>query len=194
MRNAICKYKPLKKGIHGKNKQLQELINNSLREKLETFGCLTGRFECNVGDISFLISMYGIKENGKSILFMEWDNSFKKNIRTFLESSLPELATCIIEIDLESNAFAYKTLNELEYKAKLLEEKKQHELKELQQQEELKKRLASQTTQYGKELATRVAEKLTISNYLYHQHRDYCGMGLGVNEEGKYIYGPVYDG
>lgn len=47
---------------------------------------------------------------------------------------------------------------------------------------------------FGDRLANLVADQLQTGAILAYGHRDYCGMGLKVNEDQKFIYGEVYDG
>lgn len=174
---------------------LKDSINQLLREKLESFGCITGRFECVIYDSAFLLSMYGIKEStGKSIFFFEWKNSFKKIVRSYFESSEPELASCIIQINLANNIFIYENVDVEHYKLNLLKEKERQEQEEKERKLNLKKMLASQTTEYGGNLAEKVANAFKPGIYICHVHRDYCGMGLGMNDKHEYVYGDVWDG
>jgi len=47
---------------------------------------------------------------------------------------------------------------------------------------------------FGEKLANLVADKLQTGAILSYSHRDYCGMGMKVNENLKFMYGEVYDG
>ncbi|MGK6341014.1 hypothetical protein ACMGDK_02175 [Chryseobacterium sp. DT-3] len=47
---------------------------------------------------------------------------------------------------------------------------------------------------FGVRLANLVADKLQTGAVLGYSHRDYCGMGMKVNEDQKFIYGEIYDG
>lgn len=53
--------------------------------------------------------------------------------------------------------------------------------------------MATSSTLYGIDLAERVAAVLARGHSLMEGHRDYCGMGLTL-QEGRYCYGVVYDG
>lgn len=174
---------------------LKDSINKLLREKLESFGCTAGRFECSLFGNTFLLSMYGIKEStGKSIFFFEWKNDFKKIIRNYLESSIPELASCIIQINLTNNIFIYENIDVEQYKLNLLKEKEKQEQERIEKKLNHKKILASETSVYGITLATSIADALKPGVYISYSHRDYCGMGLGMNHKNEYVYGAVWDG
>ncbi|MDP9959747.1 hypothetical protein [Chryseobacterium lathyri] len=47
---------------------------------------------------------------------------------------------------------------------------------------------------FGERLANLVADKLQTGAVLGYSHRDYCGMGMKVNEDQKFMYGEIYDG
>ncbi|MEI3791161.1 MULTISPECIES: hypothetical protein [unclassified Chryseobacterium] len=49
------------------------------------------------------------------------------------------------------------------------------------------------TAAFGERLANLVADKLQTGSVLGYSHRDYCGMGMKVNEDQKFIYGEIYD-
>jgi hypothetical protein len=173
---------------------LKESINQILREKLESFGCITGKFEFSINEMSVHISMYGIKESkGKGISFFEWENSFKKIVRNYFDSSVPELASCIIQINLIDNTFTYENFDVEQYKAKRIKEKEKQEEQENERNLNYKKFLASQTTEYGKTLAKSIADAFKPGVYISYSHRDYCGMGLGMNYKNEYVYGAIWD-
>ena len=48
-------------------------------------------------------------------------------------------------------------------------------------------------TPYGAALAGKVVDALDRGVTVAYSHRDYCGMGLGISDDG-YVYGSVYDG
>ena len=50
------------------------------------------------------------------------------------------------------------------------------------------------TIAFGERLAKLVADKLQTGAFLGYSHRDYCGMGMKVNEDQKFLYGEIYDG
>lgn len=176
-------------------KALQDSINQVLQDRLESFGCSTGRFECSLTYTSMAISMYGIKDsNGKSVFFWEWNNAFKRMVRGYMESMEPQQVCCIITIDLKKARFDYSGLNGSQYQAKLEAEKEQKKREEEEMYRNKRKTLAAQTELYGMELAEQFANTLKPGFYLCYSHRDYCGMGLGMNEKKEYVYGPVWDG
>ncbi|WP_223607828.1 hypothetical protein [Chryseobacterium sp. OSA05B] len=50
------------------------------------------------------------------------------------------------------------------------------------------------TSPFGERLANLVADQLQTGEILAYGHRDYCGMGMKVNEDQQFLYGEVYDG
>lgn len=46
----------------------------------------------------------------------------------------------------------------------------------------------------GFTLASLVADQLQNGSILGYGHRDYCGMGMKVNEDQEFLYGELYDG
>lgn len=50
------------------------------------------------------------------------------------------------------------------------------------------------TTAFGYELANLVADQLLKGEVLGYGHRDYCGMGMKINEDHHFLYGELYDG
>ncbi|REC76482.1 hypothetical protein DRF60_14055 [Chryseobacterium elymi] len=50
------------------------------------------------------------------------------------------------------------------------------------------------TVAFGERLANHVADKLQTGAVLGYSHRDYCGMGMKVNENQEFMYGEIYDG
>lgn len=50
------------------------------------------------------------------------------------------------------------------------------------------------TTTFGNRLANLVADQLQKGEVLGYGHRDYCGMGMKINEDHHFLYGELYDG
>ncbi|NML68552.1 hypothetical protein HHL23_01890 [Chryseobacterium sp. RP-3-3] len=50
------------------------------------------------------------------------------------------------------------------------------------------------TTTFGYRIANLVADQLQSGKILGYAHRDYCGMGMKVNEDQQFLYGELYDG
>ncbi|WP_073228890.1 hypothetical protein [Pedobacter caeni] len=55
-------------------------------------------------------------------------------------------------------------------------------------------RLASDTLVFGPVLAAQVTDKLESGTELRYGHRDYCGMGMAMNENKEFLYGEIWDG
>ncbi|PIF45922.1 hypothetical protein CLU96_2937 [Chryseobacterium sp. 52] len=49
-------------------------------------------------------------------------------------------------------------------------------------------------TPFGYRIAGLIADKLESGHVLGFHHRDYCGMGMMVNENQQFLYGEIYDG
>lgn len=50
------------------------------------------------------------------------------------------------------------------------------------------------SSQFGERLANLVADELQTGAVLAYGHRDYCGMGMKVNEDQHFLYAEIYDG
>ncbi|MDQ0781847.1 hypothetical protein [Chryseobacterium sp. W4I1] len=50
------------------------------------------------------------------------------------------------------------------------------------------------TLEIGLRIANKVADQLQKGNILGCSHRDYCGMGMKMNEGQEFLYGELYDG
>lgn len=54
-------------------------------------------------------------------------------------------------------------------------------------------KLASDTLAFGPVLAAQVTDKLEAGYVLSYGHRDYCGMGMAMNEKKEFLYGEIWD-
>lgn len=59
--------------------------------------------------------------------------------------------------------------------------------------EEALYKLASDTLAFGPVLASQVADKLESGYVLRYGHRDYCGMGMAMNEKKEFLYAEIWD-
>ncbi len=175
------------------NKSIEDAINNNLRAKLDVFNCGKGRFQCSSKGCS--LSLYGIKRDSeKSVSFWEWENPIKKLIREYFELFISPNISFTIDINLDTNLFSYKNVSQKEFNKNLKKEKLEKEKEDFQRFKELKKQLSLQTETYGLDFAKKIAEALRPDTLIAHGHRDYCGMGIGMNAKNEYIYGSVWDG
>ncbi|NQX38621.1 hypothetical protein SAMN05421820_101652 [Pedobacter steynii] len=60
--------------------------------------------------------------------------------------------------------------------------------------EEALHHLGSDTLAFGPVLADQVTDKLELGYLLSYSHRDYCGMGMAMNEKKEFLYGEIWDG
>jgi hypothetical protein len=155
-----------------------EQLNEFLRYKLESASCTGGRFECRMTGTQ-LLSLRGTREDGKLMLFWDLDRRpLPRLIDDYLAAHAPDAATLIIDIDLEKDQFRYRTISGQEAAMHEQQEKQQQEIEEKRRLQEMKDRIGSQKTPYGRELAEMVAGALDGGGVLAYSHRDYCGMGL----------------
>lgn len=59
--------------------------------------------------------------------------------------------------------------------------------------EEALYKLAADTLAFGPVLAGQVTDKLESGYILRYGHRDYCGMGMAMNEKKEFLYGEIWD-
>lgn len=59
--------------------------------------------------------------------------------------------------------------------------------------EEALHNLASDNLAFGDVLADQVTDKLESGYVLRYGHRDYCGMGMAMNEKKEFLYGEIWD-
>lgn len=170
-----------------------EKLNEFLRSKLESASCLGGRLECRL-TAARLLTLSGKREDGRPILFWDLDRRpLPRLIDDYLAANAPDAAALIIDIDLLQDSFRYQHVSSKEAVRVETEEKKQQEMETLRGLEEMKARISEQTTPYGRQLAEKVAAGLQHGS-LGYSHRDYCGMGLERDPDGKYLYGELWDG
>jgi hypothetical protein len=173
---------------------LQEttLLNTRLRDKLEKTGCLKGRLKAEFTS-TLLLSLSCIRtRDNKSMLLWDFDYPLQKAIRDYMEMCAPDTAVLEVDIDLTTDTFRYLYLNKAQQQQLKQTAAEQEEKEERQRKLERKAQLAADTTPFGHELASKVAEALHQGS-IGHNHRDYCGMGLEYRD-GLYCYGSLWDG
>lgn len=169
-----------------------QALSEYLKNKLETAHCTAGRLECRTTG-TLLLTLRGQRENGKSMLFWDLERPLKKLIDDYLNSTDPDAAALIIDIDLSGDKFEYRHISRLEAAAQEEQEALERKKEEERQLQEMKQTISLQNTPYGYELAEKVADTLQ-QGALAYSHRDYCGMGLAAGSAGEYLYGEVWDG
>ena len=170
-----------------------EKLNEFLRSKLESASCVGGRLECRM-TAARLLTFSGKREDGRSMLFWDLDRRpLPRLIDDYLAANAPDAATLIIEIDLLQDRFLYQHISGHEAARLQEQEKAQQQIAERRRQKEMKAQLSKQHTPFGRQLAEDVADALEHGS-LGYSHRDYCGMGLERDPDGKYLYGELWDG
>lgn len=167
-------------------------LNEFLRNKLETAHCTGGRLECRL-TATLLLTLRGQRHDGKAMLFWDLERPLKKLIDDYLTATDPGAAGLIIEIDLPGDTFTYRHISRGEATAQQEQEAAESRREEEARMQEMKEQISRQNVPYGKELAEKVAGALQ-QGALAYSHRDYCGMGLEIDNTGQYQYGEVWDG
>ncbi len=171
---------------------IQEQINEFLRNKLYAASCTGGRLECQVTS-GTLLTLRGQTADGKNIFFWDLEMPLQRLIHQYLTLEAPQAAAFTIDIDIEQNNFVYRLTSPAEMKAMEKANALQEKADTDQRLQDMKAALLANNTPYGQALATKVAQALNRCA-LMNSHRDYCGMGLGKDAKGQYLYGEVWDG
>lgn len=168
------------------------VLNDLIREKLETAGCRSGHLRAEVTG-TLLLTLKGTRiKDDKPILIWETGYPLQKAVRDYMEEATPNMAILDIDIELSGNAFIYHHTSSAERNTLLLAEEQQRKEDEKQRQLNNKQQLAADTAPFGNALAEKVANALQRRS-LGYAHRDYCGMGLAY-KDGRYCYGELWDG
>ncbi|WP_046243240.1 hypothetical protein [Hymenobacter terrenus] len=164
--------------------ETQLLINEHLRRRLETAGCVRGRFAVNGPSAQFTLT--GEKANGQSVLFWDFDDrAFNRLVGDYLDVHYSDgSARLTIDLEVATGRGTYARTTQTQQAAAARAEK--------QQEVANKKQQLRDRTAYGPALAEKVAITLSRGQTLGYSHRDYCGMGFDYYQ-GHFRYGEVWE-